>query len=35
MSLGHLVGSDVERAYRDTDALEPRRKIMHAWGNFL
>jgi integrase len=33
--LGHVVGGAVERAYRRTDYLEQRRKIMEAWGNFL
>lgn len=35
MSLGHLVGNDVERAYQRGDALEPRRKLMQAWADHL
>ena len=35
ISLGHVVGSKVERSYRHTDLLEPRRKLMVAWGEFL
>lgn len=34
MSLGHVVGNDVERAYQRGDALEPRRKLMQSWGDF-
>lgn len=34
MSLSHLVGSEVERAYRRGDALERRRKLMNAWALF-
>ena len=33
--LGHVSGSQVERAYRRTDYLEQRQEIMEAWGNFL
>lgn len=33
--LGHLVGGAVERAYRRTDYLEQRRKVMETWGAFL
>jgi integrase len=32
--LGHAVGNAVERAYRRSDALEKRRKIMDAWSAF-
>jgi len=31
-AMGHVVGSAVERAYRRTDVLEQRRKLMEAWG---
>lgn len=30
-ALAHVTGSQVERAYRRTDALERRRKLMAAW----
>ena len=33
-ALAHLVGDDVERAYRRGDALEKRRRLMDAWGKF-
>jgi integrase len=33
-ALAHLVGDDVERAYRRGDALEKRRKLMDAWAQF-
>lgn len=33
--LGHVVGGSVERAYRRTDYLEERRKIMEAWGQHV
>jgi integrase len=32
--LAHQVGSDVERAYRRTTALEKRREIMQSWSMF-
>jgi integrase len=32
--LAHQVGSDVERAYRRTTALEKRRVIMDAWADY-
>jgi integrase len=35
MALGHVVGNDVERAYQRGDALEPRRKLMQTWGDYL
>jgi integrase len=35
MSLGHVIGSKVERSYRHTDLLEPRRKLMAAWAEWL
>lgn len=34
-ALAHLVGSDVERAYRRGDALEKRRELMRSWAEFL
>ena len=33
-ALAHLVGDEVERAYRRGDALEKRRKLMDAWASF-
>ena len=33
--LGHSPGSSVERAYRRTDFLEQRRKLMNEWSNFV
>ncbi|MEO0893328.1 MAG: integrase arm-type DNA-binding domain-containing protein [Pseudomonadota bacterium] len=33
--LAHVGGSKVERAYRRTDYLDQRRRIMVDWGNFL
>ena len=33
-SLGHQVGTAVERAYRRTDSFDRRRAIMQAWANF-
>lgn len=33
-ALAHMVGDDVERAYRRGDALEKRRKLMVAWANY-
>lgn len=32
-ALAHLVGDEVERAYRRGDALEKRRKLMVAWAD--
>lgn len=34
-ALAHIVGDEVERAYRRGDALEKRRKLMEAWGKFV
>src|SRR5262245_20772171 len=31
-ALAHVVGDETERAYRRGDALEKRRKLMHAWA---
>jgi integrase len=33
-ALAHAVESKVEAAYRRSDLLEKRRKMMHAWGGF-
>ena len=33
-ALAHMVGNTVERAYRRSDALEKRRKLMQAWADF-
>jgi integrase len=33
-AMGHQVGGQVERAYRRTDILEKRRKLMDAWATF-
>ena len=33
-SLGHQIGTAVERAYRRTDSFERRRAIMQAWADF-
>lgn len=33
-ALAHLVGNDVERSYRQKDALEKRRKMMEAWAGY-
>ncbi|BCH12108.1 integrase [Mesorhizobium sp. 131-3-5] len=34
-ALAHKVGDAVENAYRRSDALEKRRKLMAAWANYL
>jgi integrase len=34
-ALAHHVGNEVERAYRRGDALEKRRELMTAWGEYL
>ena len=34
-ALAHKVGNEVEQAYRRSDALEKRRKLMQAWSNYL
>ncbi|TIN18855.1 MAG: DUF4102 domain-containing protein [Mesorhizobium sp.] len=34
-ALAHKVGNAVEHAYRRSDALEKRRKLMTAWANYL
>ncbi len=33
-ALAHKVGSEVERAYRRSDALEKRRLLMQAWSDY-
>lgn len=33
-ALAHQVGNAVERAYRRSDALEKRRRLMDAWGDY-
>ncbi len=33
-ALAHKVGSDVEQAYRRSDALEKRRRLMDAWADY-
>lgn len=35
LCLGHLVGSEVELAYRRTDYLEKRRSVMQAWNAYV
>ena len=35
IALAHVVGSDVERAYRRTDMLERRRAMLAAWADYL
>jgi integrase len=34
-ALSHVVGDEVERAYRRGDALERRRQLMEAWASYL
>ena len=34
LSLAHEVGNAVERAYRRSDLLGKRRKLMEAWARF-
>ena len=33
--LGHVVGSEVERAYQRSDLLDKRRKLLNQWTRFL
>jgi integrase len=33
-ALAHVVGDKAEQAYRRSDALEKRRKLMEAWASF-
>ncbi|MGJ8562844.1 MAG: tyrosine-type recombinase/integrase [Alphaproteobacteria bacterium] len=35
MSISHIVGSEVERAYSRTDLLERRRELIERWSVFL
>lgn len=35
MALAHIVGSEVERAYRRSDMIDRRRAMMDAWGQFV
>jgi integrase len=35
LALAHLVGDDVERRYRRTGLVEPRRPMMQAWADYL
>lgn len=34
-ALAHLVGDKAERAYRRSDALEKRRKLIQEWADFI
>jgi hypothetical protein len=33
-ALAHVIGDKAEQAYRRSDALEKRRKLMDAWAGF-
>ena len=33
-ALAHAIGNQVEQAYRRSDALEKRRKLMEAWASY-
>ena len=33
-ALAHVIGDKAEQAYRRSDALEKRRKLMEAWANY-
>jgi hypothetical protein len=33
-AMGHQVGTQVERAYRRTDVLDKRRKLMDFWADY-
>jgi integrase len=33
-ALAHVIGDKAEQAYRRSDALEKRRKLMEAWGTY-
>jgi integrase len=33
-ALAHAIGNEVEQAYRRSDALEKRRKLMEAWASY-
>ena len=34
MALSHVIGDKAEQAYRRSDALDKRRKLMDAWANY-
>ncbi|MGA1803348.1 tyrosine-type recombinase/integrase [Rhizobium sp. HT1-10] len=34
-TLGHIVGGSVERAYRRTDFLDQRRKLLEKWARYV
>lgn len=34
-ALAHVIGDKAERAYRRSDALEKRRRLLHDWAAFL
>ncbi|RWM06069.1 MAG: DUF4102 domain-containing protein [Mesorhizobium sp.] len=34
-ALAHVIGDEAERAYRRTDALEKRRRLMADWASYL
>jgi hypothetical protein len=33
-ALAHVIGDNAEQAYRRSDALEKRRKLMEAWASY-
>ena len=33
-ALSHVIGEKAEQAYRRSDALEKRRKLMDAWATY-
>ena len=35
LCLGHLIGSEVSRAYQRSDLLEKRREILEKWASFI
>jgi hypothetical protein len=34
-ALAHVIGNEAEQAYRRSDALDKRRKLMEAWAGFV
>ena len=34
LALSHVIGDKAEQAYRRSDALDKRRKLMEAWANY-
>jgi integrase len=34
-ALAHVIGDKAEQAYRRSDALEKRRKLMEAWATYF